>query len=289
MARKIKKSEIDNCSTYNDYFIRFCEMALNCYKWNNLPNSVNERYLEIGLLFNNQMCYFRDEVIGDLVLKCTVAGTFDVYGDPNSVNVYGQNGYTNNLQGQENFVIIYGNKMRTNNLLHQLIEYSARLERIDRTIDVNINAQKTPVLLTGEEKQMLALRNLYKQYAGNEPVIFGDKFQLSRDAIQAIRTDAPYMSDKLYDLKIQIWNEVLTLLGVSNVTTTKKERLITDEVNRALGGVYINRNIGLTSRELACKEINRKFGTNISVEFIGDMLIGEEDENNADKEVNVNE
>lgn len=272
MPRKIKKTTVDTVNTYNEYFLRFCEMCVNRFNWKNLPDTVNERYLELTLLFNGSACYFNDDVMGNLALKCTIAGNIDVYGDPTAVEVFGQNGYTNRITDKNNFVVIYANKMRNTNLLNQLLEYSARLTRIDRTIDVNINAQKTPVLLTGDDKQILGLKNLYAQYSGDAPVIYGDKFQLTRDSIQAIRTDAPYVSGNLYDLKIQYWNEVLTLLGLSNIGINKKERLIQDEVQRSLGGVFINRAVALNSRQEAIDEINKKFGTNISIEFIDDTM-----------------
>ena len=114
---------------------------------------------------------------------------------------------------------------------------------------------------------MLTLKNLYMKYDGNQPFIFGNKNDLNPNSIQAMATGAPYVADKLYELKQNIWNEVLTFLGVPNVQVTKKERLITDEVNRGLGGVFASRYSGLLSRQQACDQINDMFGLNLSVEY----------------------
>lgn len=75
------------------------------------------------------------------------------------------------------------------------------------------------------------------------------------------------MADKLYTLKTQIWNEALTYLGITNTNVTKKERLISDEVNRNMGGVLANRYSRLNTRRMACEEINRMFGLNMDVDY----------------------
>ena len=145
-----------------------------------------------------------------------------------------------------------------------------QLQFIDRTIDVNIHAQKTPVALVGSEQQRLTLLNLYKQYAGNEPFIFGDK-NLDLNALTVLKTDAPFIADKLYTLKTQYWNEALTHLGISNINIQKKERLITDEVTRNQGGTIASRYSRLESRREAVEKINAMFGTDIEVNYREDF------------------
>lgn len=258
--RTILQNEI----TAWDYFIRLCEMSLACFKWNNLPDTCDPRYLELALLETGKAIFFKDDVLGYLTLKCAVNGGFNVYGIPIDREIYGYNGYRTTRTDKDS-VIIYNNKLHNNQSIN-LISFSRRLYEIDRAIDVNVNAQKTPILLVGEQKQMLALRNVYKKYSGNEPVIYADK-QINNVEIKAIRTDAPFMADKLFQLKVNIWNEALTYLGIANVTSNKKERLITDEVERSLGGVLLNREIRLSERQIACERINKMFGLNVSVEF----------------------
>jgi hypothetical protein len=130
-----------------------------------------------------------------------------------------------------------------------------------------VNAQKTPILVQGNDKQRLSLINLYKEYDGNTPVIFGDK-TLDLNALKCLSTQAPYVADKLYELKTKIWNEALTYLGITNVTYQKKERMVTDEVMRSQGGTIANRMSRLNSRREAVEHINAMFGTDIEVNFI---------------------
>ena len=147
--------------------------------------------------------------------------------------------------------------------------YSKRLYDLDRAIDVNAKAQKTPVLIQCDESQRLTMKNLYKQYEGNEPFIFGSK-GLDANGLKVLQTGAPYVADKLYELKSQIWNEALTYLGISNTNVTKKERMISDEVIRNMGGTIASRYSRLESRRQAVEQINKMFNLNIEVNYRAD-------------------
>ena len=262
---EFENSLILNNRTYYQYVERLTELAISRIIWHNLPKTVDERYLELHLFTDGQMIYFNDDVIGDLCLNCTMSGRFDVYGYPILRRAYSAYNNYKKMLKPDNSVIIFNNLMRTNSILDVKM-FALRLYNLDRTIDINVNAQKTPVLILCDENERLTMKNLYKQWEGNEPVIWGDK-NLNVKGVQVLKTDAPFVADKLYELKCNIWNEALTYLGISNVTVNKKERLITDEVERNQGGVLANRFPYLNPREKAVIDINEMFGTDISVEF----------------------
>ena len=138
--------------------------------------------------------------------------------------------------------------------------FALRLYEAERTADVNIKAQKTPVLLLMDEKQRLTMENIYSQYDGNKPVIFGDKNSLGENVIKAINTQAPFIADKIIDYKKEIWNEALTFLGINNIMVDKKERLITDEANSNNELINLNLQSYLAPRQEACRQFNEKFG-----------------------------
>lgn len=259
------ESAILNNRTYVQYVNRLTELAISMFEWTGLPESVDSRYIELHLFSNGCMVYFDDEVMGNLCLDCTYNGRLDVYGYPILRRAYSSyNGY-NRLLKNSNSVIIW------NNLLHipseaDIRAYARRLWMLDRIIDVNANAQKTPILIQGNEKQRLSLVNLYKEYDGNAPVIFGDS-SLNTEGLKSISTGAPYVADRIYELKTQIWNEALTYLGISNINIQKKERLITDEVTRNQGGTVASRYSRLEARRQAVERINDMFGTNIKVNY----------------------
>lgn len=263
------ESMILNNLTYRQYLNRLTELAISMFEWKNLPDSVDERYLELHLFETGCMVYFQDDILGDLCLDSITNGKLGVYGDPLLRRAYSSYNNYQKLLSYKDSVIIWNNLLHTNSILDVKM-FAKRLYNIDRIIDVNANAQKTPVLLQGNEKQRLTLLNLYKEYDGNAPFIFGDK-NLDLNSLKAFNTNAPYVCDKLYQLKTQIWNEALTYLGISNINIQKKERLITDEVTRNQGGTIASRYSRLESRRKAVKKINKMFGTNIEVNYREDF------------------
>lgn len=272
------ESMIKNVASRNLYFDRLLELATSMFEWENLPKSIDPRFLEMTLFERGSILYFNDEVMGDLALPATFMGKFDVYNIPIKRMAFASNGY-HVERDIEDSVIIYNNYLHTNSI--DIVRYYAeRLWNLDRIIDINANAQKTPVLIVGSQTQQLTLRNVYMKWDGNEPVIFGDK-DLDLKSLQVLKTDAPYVGKDLYELKNEIWNEALTYLGISNTNTTKKERLIQDEVIRNMGGVIASRYSRLEARREAVDKINDMFGTDIEVNYRQDFR-------EADDEVMLN-
>ena len=271
-----------NNRTYLQYYNRLTELAISMFEWQNLPKTIDQRFLEMCLFCDGMCVFFKDEVLGYLSLQCMTGGKLNVYRIPMERKAYATNGYQRNLDGT-NSVIIFNNYLHTNSML-DVEMFSKRLYNLDRAIDVNANAQKTPVLIQCDESQRLTMKNLYKQYEGNEPFIFGSK-GLDANGLKVLQTGAPYVADKLYELKTQIWNEALTYLGISNINVVKKERMITDEVTRNQGGTVASRYSRLESRRQACKQINEMFGLNIWVDYREDFQdIGEQENENEEEE-----
>lgn len=266
--RKIKDglftmSAWDNKKSWNNYTFRLYEMAMSRGVWTGMPDTIDVRYLEQVLITQGAAVFFRDEILGYICLPVTLNGKLDVYGNPRDFVAISDTGYTKNLN-INNGVIIYNNYLRTPNIF-DIKYYADRLYQCDRIIDVNINAQKTPILIKADQNEALTMKNVYQKYDGNQPVIFGKK-TLSDDSMTVLKTDAPWVADKIYDLKTKIWNEALTQLGISN-TDTKRERMIKDEVLTAQGAVIATRNSPEKMRQIACDKINQMFGLNIWYQF----------------------
>lgn len=259
------RSMLMNKWDYTQYEDMLLNIALSRFDWQGLPDTCDQRYLERALLFNGKAIYMREPVMGiDLTLKCVLTGKFDVYGIPTMRKAYGENGYTAQVSAKESVII-------WNNLAHRpsfqwLTNFAMRLYDLDRTIDVNARAQKTPVLITCEESERLSFENIYAKYDGNQPVIYGTK-GLSPDSLQVMKTDAPYVSDKIYQLKVNIWNEAMSCLGVANLAMQKKERLISSEIDNQMGGTLAQRYSFIETRQQAAEQINKMFGTNITVSY----------------------
>lgn len=267
-GRQFWESAKANSDYWTRYYNRLVELSVSMFDWQNLPDTIDARFLELALFTDGMAVFFKDEALGYLCLRTMIGGNWDVYQIPNERTAYASNGYQNMLD-RDNSVIIWNNFLHTNSMLDAQV-YANRLWNIDRTIDINVNAQKTPILIQCQESERLTLKNVYMKYDGNEPVIYADK-SLDPKGLSVLQTGAPYICDELYDLKNRIWNEALTFLGISNVSYQKKERMITDEMVRSQGGTIASRYSRLEMRRKACTEINKMFGLNIKCDFREDF------------------
>ena len=245
-----------NKGTYVQYYNRLTELSMVMFEWVNLPDSIDPRFLEMVLFRDGHAVFFRDEDLGYLALRGTFGGNRDVYEIPRTRRVYSSSGYHRDLD-ESNSVIIWNNFLHTNSML-DVEMFSRRLYNCDRTIDVNLNAQKTPILIQCSEQQKLTMINAYKQYQGNEPFIFGDK-NIDMAGVKVFATGAPFIADKVREEKSATWNEALTYLGISNVSFQKKERMVSDEMIRSMGGTIASRYSRLEMRREACRQINAMF------------------------------
>lgn len=245
-----------NNATYMQYYNRLTELSCVMFDWKNLPPTIDPRFLELVLFSKGMAVFFKDEELGYLALPVAINGTWNQYNIPKKRRAYATNGYQNNLNDKDS-VIIFNNYTHTNSML-DVEMFSRRLYNMDRAIDININAQKTPILIQCNEQQRLTMLQLYQKYDGNEPFIFGDS-NLDMAGFKVLNTNAPFVADKIRQEKIQTWNEALTYLGISNTNVTKKERLISDEVIRSQGGTIASRYSRLEMRRQACRQINEMF------------------------------
>ena len=285
MAKK-RNTQFDLSAILNnfDYMLiynQLMEIAINMIEWVNLPTTCDERYLELSLYEQGKAIFFNEPDIGYLTLRFAGGGELDLYGVPTIRKAYSStNKFTKQLSNKDS-VVIYNNRTRTP--AQTYVRYQAmRIWAIDRAIDVNANAQKTPVLIQCGENQRLTLQNLYMKFEGNQPFIFGDD-SLDMSRFKVLKTDAPYTADKLFQLRTNIWNETLTYLGVSNVNTQKKERLISGEVQLQQGGVNANRCTRLSARQDAIKKIDEMYGLNIEVKYREDFVEKEDDSNKVEE------
>lgn len=255
---------IDEANSFVKYRDHLMELGMSMFDWENLPDTCNERYIEKTEYMRGATVFFKDDEIGFLCLPVIFNGPFDIMDEPNRRQAYSRSGYRKDLT-KDNSVIIWNNYLRKPSCL-TVNHYARRLADLENAIDVNCKAQKTPVLLRCNENQRMTLINLYKQYEGNYPFIFGER-DLDVKGISSINTGAPYVADKIFQIKMQVWNEALTELGISNISYQKKERLVSDEVIRNMGGTIASRYSRLEMRRSAVDKINKMFGLNIDVNY----------------------
>lgn len=275
MKRSVKKKGINsefedaqflNSRTYNDYLDRMKKICLSMFEWQNLPDTMNSRYLELCLFYKGQACLLYDNNYGFINTQGADCGYINIYGLPTMLNCFSYSYNTkrdlyvpDSGEDKDKECILVMNTFERVPTSASIQLFAHRLAEAQRTTDVNIKAQRTPMLILTDKNQELTLRNMYAQYDGNSPVIYGDKNQLSPNEIKSIKTDAPFIVKDIMDYKREIWNEFLTTIGVSNLDE-KRERLISSEADSNNELINLNLQSFLIPRQQACKEFNDKFG-----------------------------
>lgn len=273
--KKITETELSlmiNDKTYIDYLDRFRMLATSLFTWKGLDDVAGNgasRFLEQSLYDYGRACFVKDPELGFLALRVNPSDKLNIYELPIRVMAWSI-GYEKHFNFND-IVYIMNNEIQKPTF-ESLQLFAYRLYETERTIDINLHAQKTPVLIEGDTKTILTLKNVYMQYSGNVPFIFGNKqFDIS-NKLNVLKTDAPFVIDKLDIHKHQIFNDALTVMGIDNANTDKKERLITNEVesNNELITYYLN--CWYKTRKKACDEINKKFGLNIKIELNKEII-----------------
>lgn len=273
--KKITDTELAmsmNNHTLIDYYDRFRILATSFFNWDNLDNYAGfgaSRFLEQALYDDGRAVFVNDPELGFLALRANPSDTLNVYGLPSKINAWSF-GY-NKIFNFDDVVYVMNNVIQKPTF--DIIKlFALRLYETERTIDVNVLAQKTPVLIEGDQKTILSLKNIYMQYSGNIPFIFGDKHYNLSNNLNVLNTSAPYIVDKLDVHKHEVINDALTVLGINNANTQKKERLITDEVQSNDQLIAYQLNCFYKFRKQAADLINEKFNLDIDISLNKDVF-----------------
>jgi len=196
----IKENELAlliNNRTYADYFDRLKLLAISLFTWEGLDEIAGygaSRFMELNLFEYGKSCFYKDETKGYMVLRANPDDKFNIYMLPNKILAWSL-GYSKKVDFDDLVYVMNNDLCLPTSQTIELMSY--RLFETERTIDVNLIAQKTPILIEGDTKTILTLKNVYMQYSGNTPFIFGNKqFDIS-NKLNVLKTDAPYLIDKL--------------------------------------------------------------------------------------------
>lgn len=280
---------LTNLATFTYYAKRLTNLANTMFKWVNLPDSVNPRFLEKALLNYGVVCFAKDDITGKLIaLPCVTNTNLDIYGEPTGVTMFGMNGYQLPVT-KDNAVWFWDNYSHTP-MFHDILMFAKRLETIERTMDINIEGQRTPYVLSGNKSQINSLKSLWKTISYNSPVAIVDK-NFDLDSIKVMPTVAPFVAGELQVIKRNIWNEALGFIGVDNANSEKKERLLALEASGNMGAIKNQRYARLKTRLEAVDKINELFDLDIAVEINTDWtdeVLGLNEEYEPEQETEPN-
>ena len=265
MRKSNIKSQLSNYNTNLMYLRQLMTLAENVFIYENLPEYIDLSYLNKILTNNGSIAFFYDEILDEiLALPYQTRGGLDVYGRPKNITAIGENGYRKKLD-VDDYVIMYDNTGRYP-LYLDILQYSERLAMYERTIDINITMQRTPRFWKCKRGQEKTLKDLINNVDGMEETILTyDNIDL--DDIESILNPAPFVADKINIEKEKLYNEFLRLVGIANMSYTKKERNISDEIQAMQGGTIASRFSRFEPRKRAIEKINEKFNLDISVKY----------------------
>lgn len=263
-------------------FSHFSLLAKNRFKWTNLPNTIKSHHIEKVLYEKGEVGFYLDDEKGFVALPISPIGCCNVYGEHVKYMINGI-GYNKTVDIDE-MVKIKCNDDSSPTML-QVAYYCDLIDDIENTMFFNLNQQKLPYIVPTTKTNELTMKNILKKLETGEPVIYVDErlAQGGDVGVRVIKTDAPYLLDKLHAIKQDTYNELYSFLGINNTNTNKKERLLVDEVNVNNNHILMNLELEYKHRQEAAKEINEKYGLNIQVEktieclevdFIGNLHTG---------------
>lgn len=255
--------------TFRDNMIRLSLLAETVFKWNGLPNGIDEKHLERYLFHEGRCMFYKDPRVGWIITKCADSGILNFYDEPTKLFPVATYAHELDLNAREpgnDCVLIYNNDYAYPTA-RTIMMYAARLTEIQRTIDINIHAQKTPVLIKASDKTRLSAKHIYDKWTGFEPLIITDKNLTDGVEMEVLNISAPIVFDKLSIEKNKLWNECMTFLGINNANMDKRERLVDDEVQANNEQIGYSAEVMLKSRQRAAEAMSKMCGSNITVEL----------------------
>lgn len=259
-------AQFSNNITFSYYYYKMMLIVRNLFEWSGLPNNMEGRWIERYLFADGACVFFKDPNLGYMVAGIAQDGGVNCYDDPTTLTPVATNyvyAGTSPLTNGEDCYLIHNNDLRLPEF--SVVRYYAyKLTNIDRAIDVNIEAQKTPTIVTCTDKQRLSLKQAINQRKDNEPVIFTDN-SFDKNMITTLDLNTPEVFKDLQVQKHMVLNEFFTDIGVNNANMDKRERMVANEVEANNEQVKACEDVLLRSRQEACKRINEIFGLNISV------------------------
>jgi hypothetical protein len=269
MRREDKVLVIENSQIYRYYRERLINIALAQFEWHGLPDTCDRLYFEKSLLFNGKACMCKPTGTDFwLSLDYIYKGRLDVYGYPTDIRGVGFGSH--NLIETDEWEILFDN-MTFASLMPMIDLYAKLLWEIHNTYRSNLQQQITPYIVATNRNKELSFKNFFNRLKGYQPVITVSDASNLEEEIKTIDLNVDFKgTDILNNLKV-IWAEALSMLGIT-AETTKKERLLNDEITLDRQEDMISLNSRLLNRVEFCNKMNAKHGLDLSVNLSSETM-----------------
>ena len=125
-----------------------------------------------------------------------------------------------------------------------------------------------PFVFSVDNNEYQSFVNAFRKVAEGQPVIFGTEALPAALAEKVTMFDVGFKPHQIQDVmeaKVKTWNEALTLLGIMNVNSEKRERMVAEEASGSSGQVLAMRAVAMNARKYACEHINKMYDLQVDV------------------------
>lgn len=242
-----------------------CNIVSSMYIWDIPPELsenkfIDSKYIETNLLNYSLACAISTDFDVPILLPFNAFSDRNIYGEFKEIQLFSIfNGATFTAHLPNYATICDYNLGNIRNIINY---YSDFFTCIDMTQNINLNTQKTPFIITAEDdNQKLAIKNVFAEIDGYKNAVAVDKF-FDKSAINVIKFDSPFLSDKLQEIKNAKILEFMSWIGIP-VPLDKKERLNNSEslqnLALPLAGIYARMENRLSFCEKAKKRLHLDF------------------------------
>ena len=257
IRKRTMTNQITNAMTYDSIYKQMLSIARVTYIFEGLPDTVWTPYVYNKLIYNGSIAFYIEPDIGLIALPYQTIGKLDIYNRPIKIKCFASNGQQSRILEPNDYVIMYDNT-DFRSIIPDIRLYAQKMAATERAADINVQQQRTPRIIKGSKAQEQTIKDIYNDIDRNEDVLYLYK-DLDLDDIDIVLNPAPFVADKLDEHADRIWNNFCRLVGISNLSVQKKERLISSEVDALQGGAIASRWSRYIPRKAAIDEINKKF------------------------------
>lgn len=264
------KNKTQNKVRYTGYMSILWNTLLDMFEYENLPDTIPKRFLESILHATGEV--FVSNINGELIASHgTLSGDVDAYGLGTNAIAVCPTGETSGVRGVD---IAYGinNDTATPDMLVYWIAHL--LGETDKSIKLNVlYSRLLKIPKVSNEKDKAMFEELIKKLIDGEVQAFSSSsaldLELGCDAKEFELTDVnkieklPYLTQFFEDCLKRFYN----FYGQPMQNQNKRAQSISDEIHGQDSVSFIIPIQMLRCRQALCDEINRIFGTNISVNF----------------------
>ena len=284
------------------YFDLLTNKCCNLFKWEGLPDTVDERFLNLQLILNGKICFTK--IDGKLyALNGNVGGEPNVYYEPTqfivanpilgskTVRIRQKDG-SNSIEGLDGILVAltdidYMDDRGMKGGLYRLIYQTAGL-LADNVSSLNcsqINGRVAQLWTTDNDVEARTVEEVVRDmYAGHPYRILTQDLVSKIGVVPAAQSGQTNTLLNLIEAHQYILASFFNEIGIPSTWNMKRERVNTAETELMTGSLDVNVYNMEKNLQNGAKLINELFGENISVRFNEEI---KEDEGEPDGEPEV--